>query len=187
MIKIAISGSAGTGKTTLALALASKFRCMTIAESYDDFFDDDCEFIKPASRLRHQIVETLELKHRAEIARSDFIADRCPADLFNLWLSRGFASYEKETADFYNRCRSYMQKYNRIIVLPWSELLLQQVKIHGSRRQRVMNSWIQLHNHSTMIGLLQQWVAPNRLLPVPFDVVETNARIEFVKTAISES
>jgi len=183
-MKIAISGSAGTGKTTLATALAAKIDCATIAECYDEFFDDICEFIKPTSRLQHKIIETLELKNRIEDERGEFIADRCPVDLFNLWLSRGFGENQIKTVDFYNRCRSYIRKYDCIVVLPWSALPLMQIKNHGGRRQRVMNSWTQLYNHSTIIGLLQQWVAPNRLLPVPFELVDISARIEFIRRSL---
>ncbi len=80
-----------------------------------------------------------------------------------------------------------MRKYDTVVVLPWSALPLVQVEGDGSRRQRVMNSWTQLHNHSTIIGLLQQWVAPNRLLPVPFETVAIEARVEFVISALIES
>ena len=183
-MKIAICGSAGTGKTTLATALAAKQKCSVVAEQYDDFFDDKFDFIKPAGRLQRQILATLEQKNRIENDNGDFVADRCPVDLFNLWLSRGFGANRRKTADLYNRCRSYMRKYDRIIVLPWSALRLTQVKEQASRRRRVMNPWIQLYNHSTMIGLLQQWVNPTRLVPIPFDVADLNERVDFLMGAI---
>jgi len=176
-MRIAISGSAGTGKTTLATALAAKWGCLLIAEHYDEFFDDNFDFIKPTNRLQHRIFEVLEDKSQAENECSDFVADRCPVDLFNLWLSRGFGTNQRKTADLYNRCRSYIRKYDRIVVLPWSALPLTQVE-EGASHRRVMNEWVQLYNHSTMIGLLQQWVTPDRLLPIPFAMVELDARVD---------
>jgi AAA domain len=179
-VKIAISGSAGTGKTTLATALAARQRCSLIAEGYDGFFDENFDFIKPAGRLRHRIFATLESKNGAENECGDFVADRCPADLFNLWLSRGYGTNQGKTADLYSRCRSYIGKYDRIVVLPWSALPLSQVREATARRRRTMNYWTQLYNHSTMIGLLQQWVTPDRLLPIPFTMVGLEARVALV-------
>ena len=178
-MKIAVSGSAGTGKTTLATALAGRYDCSVVAECYDEFFDKNYDFIKPASRLQRQILTTLEHKNKLEDECGDFVADRSPVDLFNLWLSRGYGSNQRKTADLYNRCRTYIKKYDRIVVLPWSALPLVQVDAHVGRR-RVMNPWIQLYNHSTMIGLLQQWVSGNHLLPIPFAMAALNARVDFI-------
>lgn len=184
-MKIAISGSAGTGKTTLATALAARHGCSVVAEHYDDFFDDNFKFIKPAGLLQRRIFETLERKNEIENQYGAFVADRCPVDLFNLWLSLGYGISQRKTADLYDRCRSYIAKYDRIVVLPWSALPLTQVDEGVSRRRRVMNRWNQLYNHSTMIGLLQQWVTPAALLPIPFKMTDLDARVDFVLGSLS--
>lgn len=182
-MKISVSGSAGTGKTSFANAAAVRCGCPVVPETYDDFFDESYDFVQPASRLQQRIFETLEKKNALENEQADFIADRCPVDLFNLWLSRGFANDESKTADLYNRCRSYVRKYDYIVVLPWGALPLTQLDGPIPRR-RVMNSWIQLYNHSAVIGLLQQWVAPLVQIPVPFAVTAIGARVDFVLRAM---
>jgi len=179
-MKIAISGSAGTGKTTLATALAAKRGCSFVAEHFDDFFDDNAAFIKPARRLQQRIIATLEQKDAIENHCGDFVADRCAIDLFNLWLSLGYGVSEKKTAELYKRCRAYITKYDRIVVLPWGALPLTQVEPAVGRRRRVMNRWHQLFNHSTMVGLLQQWVEPSRVTMVPFEMTEIDARVKLV-------
>ncbi len=95
-MKIAISGSAGTGKTTLATALAAKRGCSFVAENFDNFFDDNAAFIKPARRLQQRIIATLEQKDAIENDCGDFVADRCAIDLFNLWLSPGYGVSQKK-------------------------------------------------------------------------------------------
>jgi hypothetical protein len=185
-MKIAVSGSAGTGKTSLATAIATKGGYSIVDENYDEFFEDDYQFVQPASRLQRRILDTLERKNEFENEYRSFVADRCPVDLFNLWLGRGFGNNQRKTTDLYNRCRSYICKYDVIVVLPWSALPLVQVDRDDGPRRRVLNPWSQLYNHSTMIGLLQQWVPPNRLLPVPFNIVDIQARVDFITRSISE-
>ncbi len=186
MVRLAISGSAGTGKTTLASELAARYNCALVGEHYDDFFDEDHDFVKPASQLQKRISETLEAKNKLENGYGNFVADRCPVDLFNLWLSRGFGGEQQKTVDLYRRCRSYIQKYDVVVVLPWSALPLVQLDNGSGRRRRVLNSWTQLYNHSTMIGLLHQWVSVSRLLPIPFAIAEVQARVGFVMKALGE-
>ena len=178
-MKIAISGSAGTGKTSLATTLSDRWGCPIIPEHYDEFFDKNFDFIRPADRLQRQIFDVLEIKNRLENESDEFIADRCPIDLFNLWLSRGYASNQRKTHDLYDRCRSYVIKYDCIVVLPWGSLPLGQVDSCAARR-RVMNPWTQLHNHSTMIGLLQQWVPAKRLLPISHSLTDISSRARAV-------
>ncbi len=185
-MKLAISGSAGTGKTSLLKGIAEQIQYPVIEELYDDFFDHHGEFITPDSSLQRGIFTTLEAKHALETGHPKFIADRCPADLFNLWLSRGFAQNQKSTADLYRRCRSYMNKYDYIIVLPWSALPLSQIKGQQTTRKRVMNPWIQLHNHAAIIGLLQQWVPATKLLPIPYALTGITSRVEFAIACLSK-
>mgnify|MGYP003640575168 CR=1 FL=1 len=106
-MKVAISGSAGTGKTTLAR---------------DDFFDERYNYIQSRSELKRRIVSLLESKHRLEQEQESFVVDRCPVDLFNLWMAQGFGDDQKSTGALYSQCRKYIEKYDRVIVLPWSAI-----------------------------------------------------------------
>lgn len=177
-VKIAISGSAGIGKTTLAGALAARRGYRLIEEGYDGLFGSDAGFVKPRARLRHEILALLELKNSREDEAAAFVADRCAVDLFNLWMSRGFGDDQEATAWLYHRCRHYVAKYDVVFVLPWSAIPLRQITLVANRR-RAMNPWSQLYNHANVIGLLHQWLLPARLVAIPFHLMALGERVEY--------
>jgi hypothetical protein len=186
-LKIAISGCAGIGKTTLAKDLAEYFDVEIIDENYDGFFNENGSFISRPKLLQQQIIDVLHEKHNREEASGDFISDRCPIDLFNLWLSRGYAKSQKKTLALSQYCRTYVKKYDAIIVLPWGSIPLQQINNDESSRKRVMNPWIQFHNHSVIIGLCQQWLPSSKLLPISGNIKSHEARLELVIKALEKS
>ena len=177
-MKIAVSGSAGVGKTTFAVALAECRGCRLIEEGYDGFFGSDAGFIKSRAQLRRKILALLELKNSLEEEAEAFVADRCAVDLFNLWMSRGFGEDQKITGCLYQRCRQYVAKYDVVFVLPWRAIPLRQIELPENRR-RAMNPWSQLYNHANVIGLLHQWLPPARLVPIPFGLRDLRRRVAF--------
>lgn len=177
-MKIAISGSAGIGKTTLARALAARCGCCFIEEGYDRLFGPDAEFLRSSGQLRREIVSVLERKNSLEDEATAFVSDRCAVDLFNLWMSRGFGDDEKTTGRLYRCCRRYTVKYDVVFVLPWGAIPLRQIASPASRR-RSMNPWFQLYSHANVIGLLHQWLPAARLVPIPFGLNELDARVDF--------
>ena len=177
-VKVAISGSAGIGKTTFARALAERRGCRLIEEGYDGLFGADARFLSSRTRLRHEILAVLERKNAREDAAPAFVADRCAVDLFNLWMSRGFGDDERMTGWLYQRCRHYMAKYDFVFVLPWSAIPLRQIAAPVNRR-RSLNPWFQLYNHANVIGLLHQWLPPRRLIPMPYRLSALHDRVAF--------
>tara|TARA_R110002072_G_scaffold225304_2_gene382453 strand:+ start:390 stop:977 length:588 start_codon:yes stop_codon:yes gene_type:complete len=179
-LKVAISGCAGIGKTTLARDLAKHFDVALIDETYECFFNENGSFISSQKLLQQRIFDVLHDKHKCEETAGSFISDRCPIDLFNLWLSRGYAKNQKRTLKLSQYCRDYLNKYDYVIVLPWGSIPLQQIKDNDDSRKRVMNLWIQFHNHSVIIGLCQQWVPSTKLLPVSGNIKSHKERLELV-------
>ena len=177
-VKVAISGSAGIGKTTFARALAERCGCRLIEEGYDGLFGADARFLPSRMRLRHEILAVLERKNAREDDVPAFVADRCAVDLFNLWMSRGFGDDERMTGWLYQRCRRYMAKYDVVFVLPWSAIPLRQIATPVNRR-RSLNPWFQLYNHANVIGLLHQWLPPARLIPMPYRLSGLHERVAF--------
>ncbi|NKB37463.1 MAG: AAA family ATPase [Gammaproteobacteria bacterium] len=178
-MKISITGSAGTGKSTIASLLAEHYSCACIDEFYEGFFQKNGEFVQPVKRLREMIFETLEKKYQLEEASGNFVVDRSPVDLFNLWLSRGFTAHQDETTALYQRCRELVHLYDAIVVLPWGVLPLQQHK-NNQKRRRIMNPWVQFHNHSTIVGLTSQWLPPDKIIPIPGNIKNNASRIAFI-------
>ncbi len=184
-MKLALSGSAGVGKTTLAKELAVRLNADFIEEHYSGFFDEVGNFVEPPATLRNKIFNVLEYKHNLEHGSNGFVSDRCPVDIFNLWLSRGFARYQDETADLYRKCRAYMKGYDAVVVLPWGQIPLQQVEEAGENRRRIMNPWTQLHNHSVIAGLLIQWLPISKIIPIPAHIKDLRSRVEYLMSLSS--
>lgn len=184
-MKIAITGSAGVGKTTLATVLANRNNALLVKEQFDGFFNDDGGFLKSEQILQTRIVDVLNRKHEQVSSSVSVVSDRCPIDLFNLWLTRGFSRYGKETMALYKACRAYMETFDYVIVLPWGSIPLKQINVKQDKRVRVMNPWAQLHSHSSIIGLCHQWVLPRKLVPVPGQIKDQNLRVEYLQRKIS--
>ena len=186
-MRIAISGSAGSGKTSLVKSLSEQLNMKIIVEQYDDFFDEKGRHIKPPKKLMQKIDEVLDLKHQQELESENFIADRCPIDLFNLWMTRGFHSSKKHTDEFQQKCIEYLKKYDHIILIPWGDIPLKQVeKEEVSNRKRVMKPWVQFQHHSTIIGMAMQWVPLNKIVAVPKGLDGVEGRSKYVVNTLSK-
>lgn len=132
-----------------------------------------------------KINKVLDEKHELELKTKNFIADRCPIDLFNLWMTRGFHSSEKRTSLFQKKCIEYLKKYDHVILIPWGDIPLKQIrKEENSTRKRVMKPWVQFQHHSTIIGMAMQWVPLNRIIAVPKGLNGIEKRCEHVLDAL---
>jgi len=184
MTAVVVLHQAARCKTTLAAALAAKYGTVMVSEQYDGLFQIERGNADPVSTLRWKVSALLDAKHAEEEALPCFFADRGPVDLFNLWMTAGLGRDQSRTADFYNRCRAYVRKYDYIVIPAWGAIPFTQIKDPGNRR-RSMNAWYRLHNHASVIGLWRQWVAPEKLLPVPYRLVRLDDRIAYIDTRLS--
>ena len=185
-MRIAVSGSAGSGKTSLVESLSNKLNLKIIPEHYDEFFDEQGRHLKPPKRLMQKIDKVLDIKHKQELDAGIFIVDRCPIDLFNLWMTRGFHSSKRHTDEFQKKCIKYLKKYDAVILLPWGDIPLKQIDQKGSRRKRVMMPWIQFRHHSTIIGIAMQWVPLKKIIAVPKGLDGIEQRCMHVINALSK-
>ena len=79
-MKIAVSGSAGVGKTTFSRQLAEDLNVSHIAEGYDEFYDESGHVIQPHKRLAEAMVTLANKKFALEKRAGRFVSDRCPVD-----------------------------------------------------------------------------------------------------------
>ena len=184
MFRIAITGSAGVGKSTFADRLANALGCNLIDENYDSLFQANGAFITPPSRLKREIINLLDYKSELENQAGEFISDRCAADLFNLWLTRGFGANEIATSIVAERCRQCLSTYSHLIVLPWGAIPLVQIDDTASYRRRVLNPWRQFWNQATLVGIVQHWVPAKKLILVPKELSSLERRICVVLDAL---
>jgi predicted ATPase len=182
-MRIAIFGSAGCGKTTLAGALAARLGVAVVPEMFEGFFDDQGQFLKPDGLLARKMDEVLEAKHRLEAQAGDFVADRCPVDLFGMWLVHGFSAEAEATATFERKCRHYAAGYDALVLPPWGMVPLAQLDPATTRHRRVMDPWKQFRGHCMALGMALHWLPARRVIAVPPDVRATGERCEFVLRA----
>lgn len=179
-MRIAVSGSAGVGKTTLAGRLAGHLQLAFIPEHYEPFFDAPGKFNSPPPVLARWFFEVLEAKRARELAAGAFVVDRCPTDLFNLWVAKGLAAQTEDTQRFYAACRSYCADYDLVVIPPWGEIPLAPLDRPTGRQHRVLNPWVQLRNHAAILGLARLWLPPEQVVELPAALSSVQARVEFV-------
>lgn len=179
-MRIAVSGSAGVGKTTLAGRLAGHLQVALIPEHYEPFFDAPGKFNSPPPVLARWFFEVLEAKRTRELAARAFVVDRCPIDLFNLWVAKGLAAQAEDTQRFYAACRSYCADYDFVVIPPWGEIPLAPLDRPTGRQRRVLNPWVQLRNHAAILGLARLWLPPERVIELPAAITDPEARAGFV-------
>ncbi|MFT4540570.1 MAG: alpha-ribazole phosphatase [Planctomycetota bacterium] len=162
-LRIALSGSAGTGKTTLGRALALKL---------------DLPFIEERMRLRleggldlHTLNETtlrelcLELWHEQKQLEleyeSGFVADRSSIDYAAFWLHYGFYIEPEQTELALQEMFSWADSYSSVLLFPHGVIPL----VHDG--VRATNPWQQRRYQLLVEGLLSQYLETSRLLRVP--------------------
>jgi hypothetical protein len=174
-MKIAISGSACTGKTTLGRELAKQLGFTFIPEHFEPLFA-----LGKRSDTKQRVAafrKVLGFKSAEEGKHEDFVADRCPLDLMNLWLATGLGRRPKLSAQFYGDCRKQMELYDRIVILPWGRLPLEPRQADDGSQVRNLNPWSLLHNHATIVGLARMWLRRDQLIMLrgKLDTVEQRA------------
>ncbi len=179
-MKIAVSGTAGIGKTTLAAALAELLGVTCVPESYEPFFDQPASFSRPAGELVELFVRVFDEKSRLERDAGDFVVDRCPIDLFHLWMTYGPADDQVQTRLFHDRCLKHARGYDFVVLPAWGSIPLRQKDDAPNHQRRVMNPWVQLRNHAAIAGYTHLWLPAGRIIQLPMPLSDHDQRVRFV-------
>lgn len=128
-MKIALSGSASTGKTTLANALSEKLNILVIPEFAREVAQEmkvnNIREMTPSEKLEFQI-RILEKKEALESQTDTFIADRATSDnlaYYLRWVSRDIEDNRNKA--YVDRCIKMMKTYDLIVLLPWMSIPLE--------------------------------------------------------------
>ena len=183
-MRITVSGSAGVGKTTLAQNLAQALNIAYIPEHYEPLFDSLDKRDSAPNVLAELFNKALDIKLSEQTKHGSFVADRCPADLLNLWLRRKLFCLPEASQAFHSRCREAMNSYDLIVIPPWGTLPLQATEQPDRIQRRVINPWRQLLNHASIAGFVRMFVGEEKILYLPSELPSGDSWMNLVLARI---
>jgi nicotinamide riboside kinase len=182
-MRIAIVGSSGTGKSTLAEALArdqslplsvDPVRLLLQESRYRSHRDlDDDARLSLAERV-------LDVRLSFEASQESFVADRSVIDSAVFWLywaGRTPPAHER-SMQLLTTCQQAARSYTRVFLLPWGVIPLQDDGV------RTQNAVYQKAMHCLLLGVLNDWAVP--YTTVPDIVADLDARIAFCRQHLCE-
>jgi broad specificity phosphatase PhoE/predicted ATPase len=180
--RLALSGSAGVGKTTLGRRLAARYGVPYLPEGMRARLEGGLRLHDLSHPQLQALVETLwreqQAAERAAIRdHGGFVADRSAVDYAAFWLHYRFTDDQESTRRFFAETIGWVPTYDRIILLPWGVLPMDADGVRAS------NIWLQRHYQSVVEGLLSREVDPGRLLVMP-DLTDLEARESWVARAL---
>jgi broad specificity phosphatase PhoE/nicotinamide riboside kinase len=180
--RIALCGSAGTGKTTLGRRLAARLDLPFIEEGMRHRIEAGLD-IHTLSRDEHRGIltdlwtEQLDGEARALRDHGGFVSDRSPLDFAAFALL--FHSYNQDFCDrFVPQATGRADQYDAIVILPWGVLPLESDGIRSTNR------WYQRHFQSTVEGLIRTEVDPGAAWFLP-GLTSLDQRVDWVLQRIS--
>lgn len=171
-VRIAITGTSGVGKTTLAKALAEKFQVPYISEDWNTLFATLIEFKKEKSgdlksKKLQQFTNELNtwLKHRNKICETmpSFVMDRCVFDILKLAIHEHIFSKETQAVkSLIQKSINFSKKINCIVVPPLSKWMTQELANQaGMKRNNDLHH--KIYSQSLTIGLLEQFCHASKI------------------------
>lgn len=162
-LRIALSGSAGTGKSTLGMALAERLELPYIEEGMRARVEAGLQFYKLNEAERRDLIQDLwrEQRELEEKASGGFVSDRSSIDYAAFWLHYGLTDAEQETESFMESMKVEAERLDKILLCPFGVLPLE------SDGVRSTNRWLQLRYQSLLEGLHGMYTEPTQLVRLP--------------------
>lgn len=181
-LRLALSGSAGTGKSTLGVRLAAELDLPFLHEGMRRRIEGGLSLHRlDHAELRGLVqelwAEQVEAEERALAEHGGFVADRSSVDYAAFWLHYRFLEDAAATASFLERTLAHQERYDRIILLPWGVLPLEEDGV------RYADRWVQRLYQATLEGLLHRECPTERLLVLP-PLEDLDARLKHVHACL---
>jgi len=178
--RIGLTGSAGVGKTTLALTLAATLDVPAVEEPMRARLRAGFS-LHSLSRDEHRALLDDDAAGLEALPEADgFVADRTPLDYAAFWLCAGYAADDPAgTGALVQRAAAAVARWDLVVVLPWGAF---PVEDDG---YRYPNPWHQLHVQTVMEGLCRRYVPAERLAFLPDSLTAPEARCAWVLRRLS--
>ena len=159
----ALSGSAGTGKTTLGRALSEHLGVPFLEEGMRARLEAGLDLHTLHGAALGELIQELWAEQEAaeRAASAGFVADRSSLDYAAFWLHYGLYEDQDATRAFLERMARAARGYDRIALCPWGVLPLDADGVRST------NPWIQLRFHHIVAGLLERYAPAETLVRVP--------------------
>ncbi len=154
-MRIALSGSAGTGKSTLAALLGRRLGLPVIGEGMREHLERTGVDLHRLSHAEFRALvlslweERREAEARAEREAGGFVADRAGVDYAAFWMYYHFAREDAQTEALMREALA-PGRYDRLFLLPWGAIPLVADGV------RTADRYVQLHVDLLIRGLLER-------------------------------
>lgn len=183
-MKIAISGTSGIGKTTLAKMLAESRGLPLIDEGFDGKITRKKS--KPVHVWRSEFTLVMREKEAQEAKYSEFVTDRCPLDLCISWFNNELHKLcsKEQTDHFVKDCVRSLRRYNFIVIPPWGVLPFRQLEPGREGIRRNNNQFVLMRSQATMIGFAHMMLAKHKIIEIPPKIKSREQRVIYVNDQI---
>jgi alpha-ribazole phosphatase len=178
--RVALSGSAGTGKTSLGRRLAEALEVPFIEEGMRRRLEAGLNPFELGPGGYERLIEEL---WREQVAAEDaavggFVADRSAFDFAAVWLHYAHLDDAARTEAWMRaRLADGRERYDRVLSLPWGAIPL----VHDGVRST--DRWVQFRFQSIIEDLLRREARPGQILAIP-GALDVEGRCRFALDAL---
>lgn len=156
-MKIGIAGSAGTGKSTLSIALAEKLgidyipsKTITHAilerDNYNYAFGLQIERFLAIPDRQNEIVDRMS---EFQDSDDDFVMDKTLIDVAAYSICELGTIDPNACSEIIDRCKQYFDTYDYVFVCPWESIIL------SDNKKRTLNPYYQLTVYGAILAILE--------------------------------
>ncbi len=178
--RIAISGSASVGKTSLTSALANNLGLAWIREEMREYLESSRANLSelPPAQVGSLLMRLWGERKQREANAPGFIADNCSLDFAAYALYYGCLDSENASV-LLSETVEHIGSYDAIFVLPWGVLPYNHDGI------RPPNQYLQLRYQLIVEGLLQRYT-PSKVHYIPESIVDLAERCKWVLSKLEQ-
>ncbi len=178
-MRIALSGSAGTGKTTLGKQLALDLGLPYVEEGMRTLLERGLDMHSLDIEQQRQLIRDMWERQASQedAASSGVVADRSSLDYAAFWMHYSLHEDVDATEAFLGQMIEHATSYDLVVLLPWGVIPLEADGVRSTNR------FVQLRYQGILEGCLRRFLPAAKLLQVP-ETSSLEERRRFVLSAL---